>query len=77
VGVHILIDRYAVCVIGTGAWHNKTASPLLGRCGARRAPRHVATYEVPKAARYQNRVRIKKPITPLFLIPGIDTNICQ
>lgn len=32
-------------------------------------------YEVPKAAKHQNRVRIKKHITPLLLIP--TRCICQ
>ena len=45
-GVHILIDRHAVCVFGTNAWPNQTANSLLARYGARR----VTTVQSTKAS---------------------------
>lgn len=57
VGIHILIDSYAVCVICINAWPNQSAGPLA-RCGTRRAARRVTTMrgakgnEIPEPSSY-------------------------
>lgn len=67
-GIHILIDRYAVCVIGTKAieqqahcWH---AVALDVQPGV------LPRFELPKAATFQSRVRIEKPTHAIIVDPA-------